>query len=160
MTLNILLYMLLNNTGKNNEKKESSVLNFFLKFKIYWCLRVGCFISEHFDILTSQLASIALLISWTFIIQINIIAWSYTIKRWYLLNWWNYQFMFMFTHQNLLLCTLIHVCSQRFWYATSDLSYIKKLLYSRLQLSQLNLTFCGWSKIMLSTLHHKYLIGH
>lgn len=65
-------------------KKESSVLNFFLKFKIYWCLRVGCFISEHFDILTSQLASIALLISWTFIIQINIIAWSYTIKRWYL----------------------------------------------------------------------------
>lgn len=115
--------------AKIQKKRNLLFWIFFFKFKIYWCLRVGCFISEHFDILTSQLASIALLISWTFIIQINIIAWSYTIKRWYLLNWWNYQFMFMFTHQNLLLCTLIHTCSQRFWYATSDLSYIKKLLY-------------------------------
>lgn len=130
MTLNILPYMYLNNTGKNTEKKESPVLKFFLTFKIYWCLRVGCFISEHFDILTSQLASIALLISWAFIIQINIIAWSYTIKRWYLLNWWNYQCMFYVysskpapLYFNTCMFTKILICD--IWF----IIYIKKLLY-------------------------------
>lgn len=51
MILNILFYMYLNNMGKNIEKKEFFVLNFFLMFNIYWCLCVGCFILEYFDIL-------------------------------------------------------------------------------------------------------------